>query len=439
MRNLIKTTLLSAAIAAAPLALAGAAWAQDTLSLPNLSYRTGPFAATGIPLMNGQRDYMLMLNERDGGVNGVLLGYEECETGYNTEKGVECYEKTKATGIVTQPWSTGITLQVLPKSNVDKIPILAPGYGFSAMQDGKTFQWAYNPPASYWDGASMILQNISGGNLDSLKGKKIAFLHLDHPFGKEPIPLFQAMAEKHGFSFLPIPVGLSEMQNQSAQWLQIRREKPDFVVMWGWGAMNAGAITEAVKTKYPMNQFVGIWWSSLDGDLKLVGEEGKGYRSISWSFPNSQSPVMQDVKKYVVDAGKSMINKDAGEFEWVFYQRGILISAMLVEGIKAAQANFNTKVINAEQLRWGLENLKFDDASIKSLGLEGMIPPFSTSCANHTGHSGGWMLEWDGSKFVKASDLLQADRAAIDPLVTSEAAKYAAANAPWPVSTECKM
>ena len=185
--------MTSLALAAA-LSLGGAlgaapALAEDIVSLPNLSYRTGPFAATGIPLMNGQRDYMMMLNERDGGVNGVKLGYEECETGYSTEKGVECYEKTKATGIVTQPWSTGITLQVLPKSNVDKIPILAPGYGFSPMADGKVFKWAFNPPASYWDGASMILSHISGGNLDSLKGKKIVLLHLDAPYGKEPIPL----------------------------------------------------------------------------------------------------------------------------------------------------------------------------------------------------------------------------------------------------------
>lgn len=439
MKAMIKGTLLTAAVALSTAFAAPAALAQDAVNLPNLSYRTGPFAATGIPLMNGQRDYIEMLNQRDGGLNGVRLNYEECETGYNTEKGVECYEKTKASGIVTQPWSTGITLQVLPKSNVDKVPILAPGYGFSAMQDGKTFQWAFNPPASYWDGASMILQNISDGNLGSLNGKKIAFLHLDHPYGKEPIPLFEKLAAEHGFTFIPIPVGLSEMQNQSAQWLQIRRERPDFVLMWGWGAMNAGAITEAVKTKYPMNQFIGIWWASLDADLKLVGEEGKGYRAISWSYPNSEAPVMQDIKKHVVDAGKSMINQAEGEFDWVFYQRGVLISMMLVEGIKSAQDHFNTKVVNAEQLRWGLENLKFDEARIKELGAEGMIPPFSTSCANHTGHSGAWMLEWDGSKFQKASDLLQSDRAAIDPLVASEAKKYADANAPWPVNEECKM
>ena len=89
------------------------------------------------------------------------------------------------------------------------------------MADGKVFQWAFNPPASYWDGASMILKPYSGGNLDSLKGKKIVLLHLDAPYGKEPIPLIQSLADKHGFTFLPIPVGVKEMQNQSAQWLQI--------------------------------------------------------------------------------------------------------------------------------------------------------------------------------------------------------------------------
>ncbi len=430
MRQL-KTLALAGAVAAIS---AGAVAAQE-LYTPNLSYRTGPFAATGIPLMNGQRDYMLMLNARDGGIGGVPVNFEECETGYSTEKGVECYEKTKAKALVTQPWSTGITLQVLPKTNVDQIPILAPGYGFSPMSDGKTFNWAFNPPASYWDGASMILQAISGGNLDSLSGKKIALLHLDHPYGKEPIPLFEAMAAKHGFSFLPIPVGLSEMQNQSAQWLQIRRERPDFVIMWGWGAMNAAAITEAVKTRYPMNQFVGVWWAGHTDDLQLVGQDGKGYRSISWSLPNASAPVMADIKAQVMDKGNSLASEE--EFGEVFYGRGVVISAILAEGIRVAQEMHGTAEITAAQLRDGLANLNFTAERIDELGLTGMMAPFSTSCGNHTGHSGGWMLEWDGEKFVQASDLLQADRAAIEPLEAEKAAEYAAANAPWPINEAC--
>jgi branched-chain amino acid transport system substrate-binding protein len=432
-KALMKSALLSAALA---LGVPGA-MAEDAVTVTNMSYRTGPFAATGTPIMNGQRDYMIMLNERDGGVNGVKINYNECETGYNTEKGAECYEKTKASSIVTQPWSTGITLQVLPKSNVDKVPILAPGYGFSPMADGRVFQWAFNPPASYWDGASMILKNISEGNLDSLKGKKIVLLHLDAPYGKEPIPLLQAYAEKYGFTLLPIPVGVKEMQNQSAQWLQIRRERPDFVLMWGWGAMNAGALTEAAKTKFPMDKFVGIWWSGSDADLKALGEAGKGYRSLSWSFPESGSQTMQDIKKYVLDAGKSML--DPSEFDYVFYQRGVVISMTVVEGIRAAQEHFDTKVINAEQLRWGFENLKLDEARLAEIGMSGMVGPFSTSCANHAGHAGAWMLQWDGAKFTKVSELLSADQEMIQPLVEVEAKKYADANAPWPINEECKM
>ena len=428
MRNSVK--LLAAAMVAA---FAGSSALAEGIHVPNLSYRTGPFAATGIPLMDGQKDYIQMLNARDGGIGGAMIDFQECETGYSTEKGVECYEKTKDRAVVTQPWSTGITLQVLPKTNVDKIPILAPGYGFSPMADGKVFQWAFNAPSSYWDGASMILQYIDSQG--GLKGKKIAFLHLDHPYGKEPIPFFEKKAAEQGFEFVPIPVGLKEMQNQSAQWLQIRRERPDYVVMWGWGAMNAGAITEAVKTKFPMDHFIGVWWSGHDADLSLVGEGGKGYKSISWSFPNQDAPVMAEIKKYVVDAGNSA--SDEAERQGVFYGRGIVISMVLAEGIKVAQDHFGTADIDATQLRWGLENLNVTEERLAELGMSGMVPPFKTSCADHTGHSGGWMLEWDGAKFVKVSDLLMPESDEIHAFEIEKAKEYADANAPWPVNEEC--
>jgi len=424
--------LAAAAVAAA---VTAGAVSAESIYVPNLSYRTGPFASTGIPLMNGQKDYFTMLNARDGGIGGVEIEFAECETGYSTEKGVECYEKTKGEAVVTQPWSTGITLQVLPKTNVDKIPVLAPGYGFSPMADGKVFQWAFNAPASYWDGASMILKYLSGGDANALKGKKIAFLHLDHPYGKEPIPFLQQEAAKMGFELLLIPVGLKEMQNQSAQWLQIRRERPDNVIMWGWGAMNAGAITEAVKTKYPMENFIGVWWAGHSADLAIVGERGTGYKSISWSKPVADAAVWADIQEHVVAPGLTVSSEE--ERKGVFYSRGLVMSVILAEGIAAAQKEFGTGKINAEQMRWGLENVNLSDARLAELGMTGMVPPFATSCSDHTGHSGAWMLEWNGSEFVQASDHITPDRDAILPLETAKAAEYAAANAPWPVNEAC--
>ena len=76
-------------------AFASKADAQEGIYVPLLTYRTGPFAGGGIPIANGMHDYLQMLNERDGGIGGVKITVEECETGYKNEKGVECYESPK--------------------------------------------------------------------------------------------------------------------------------------------------------------------------------------------------------------------------------------------------------------------------------------------------------------------------------------------------------
>src|SRR4051812_38990405 len=83
-------------------ALTGSVSAQE-LTIPTMDYRTGPYAPSGIPFANGQTDYYLMLNERDGGIcvkagDCAKIRVVPCETEYNTQKGVECYEKTKGEG-----------------------------------------------------------------------------------------------------------------------------------------------------------------------------------------------------------------------------------------------------------------------------------------------------------------------------------------------------
>ena len=164
----------------------------------------------------------------------------------------------------------------------------------------------------------------------------------------------------------------------------------------------------------------------VKSSLQPVGTNGE---------PRYISPAIQDIKKYVLDPKKTEIGE--GEFDWVFYQRGVLISMFSVEAIRAAQEQFGTKMVSAEQLRWGFENLKIDEAKLDEIGMTGMVAPFQTSCDNHTGHAGAWMLEWDGSRFVKASDLLQADQTVVSPLVETEAINYAETNAPWAMNEGC--
>jgi hypothetical protein len=51
--------------------------------------------AGGTGIFGGLIDYIQMINERDGGINGVKLTWEECETEYNNARGVECYERSE--------------------------------------------------------------------------------------------------------------------------------------------------------------------------------------------------------------------------------------------------------------------------------------------------------------------------------------------------------
>ena len=278
--RLHRTLLGAAVIAAAGLSLAPApASAEDGIYVPLFAYRTGPFAGSGIPIVNGMSDYLNMLNERDGGIGGVKIIVEECETSYDTKKGLECYEQVKSKHpVVINPYSTGITLPLIPKAAVDKIPMLSLAYGLSASADGNTFPWIFNPPATYWDGASMFVSYAAqhDGGFDKLKGKKLGLLYLDAPYGKEPIPLLQALAKDYGFELKLYPVPAAEMQSQGSQWLNIRRDRPEWIYIQGFGTMNPTAVKEAAKNSFPMDHLVGNWWAGGDDDARPAGDGRQG-------------------------------------------------------------------------------------------------------------------------------------------------------------------
>ena len=189
--------LSGAAALAVGLGLALPALAQNEQFIPGLVYRTGAYAPNGIPFADGVADYISMLNARDGGINGVKLLFEECETGYATDRGVECYERLKGKGptgaAYFSPLSTGITFALTEKAPGDKTPLLTMGYGRADSRNGEVFTWNFPLMGTYWTAASVAIQHIAKewGGFDKLKGKKIALVYHDSPYGKEPIALLQ--------------------------------------------------------------------------------------------------------------------------------------------------------------------------------------------------------------------------------------------------------
>ena len=420
--------LAGAALAAAASSLVStSAFAQAKEQFfPLLSYRTGPYAPNGVPWANGKQDYLKMVNERDGGINGVKLTFEECETGYATDKGVECYERLKGRPGVAlfDPQATGITFALTEKVAADKVALITLGYGLSVSQDGQAFKWNFPLMGSYWTAADILIQHLGKkeGGLDKLKGKKIALVYHDSPFGKEPIPLLQERAKMHGFDLQMIPVTAPGVE-QKAAWLQVRQSRPDYVLLWGWGVMNSTALKEAQATGYPREKMYGVWWAGAEPDVKDVGEGAKGYNALNLNSSGTEPKVIQDILKYVHAKGQGSGPKD--EVGQVLYTRGVIIQMLSIEAVRRAQERYGKgKVMTGEQVRWGLENLALDQKRLDALGFAGVMRPLSTSCADHMGSTWARVQTWDGSKWSFSSDFIQADDQIIKPMIKAGAEKY---------------
>ncbi len=418
------------ALAALLAAVGSTAFAQAKEQFfPSLVYRTGPFAPNGVPFANGMADYMKLVNAK-GGINGVKTLLEECETGYATDRGIECYERLKGKNggaTVFQPLSTGITQALTEKAPGDKIPLLTAGYGISASQDGLVYKWNFPIAGHYWVAADILVQYLGKkeGGLDKLKGKKITLVYHDSGYGKEPIPLLQERAAMHGFQLSLLPVTAPGVE-QKATWLQIRQSRPDYVLLWGWGVMNSTALKEAVATGYPREKMYGVWWAGAEPDVKDVGEGAKGYNALALQHgaePNSK--VVKEILETLHAKGQGTGPKE--EVGQVLYMRGLMSAMLAVEGVKRAQERYGKgKVMTGEQARWGYENLTLDQKKLDALGFAGVMRPLATTCADHMGDSWARIHTWDGAKWNFTSDWLQADDQILKPMQKAAADKYAA-------------
>jgi branched-chain amino acid transport system substrate-binding protein len=420
--------LLTALLSTLALSVATPTLAQSKDQfVPVLSYRTGPYAPNGTQWANGFVDYLKLVNVK-GGINNVKISYEECETGYDTARSVECYERLKSKNpSFVQPLSTGATFAITEKAPVDKIPVVTVGYGRSESADGAVFKWNFPIAGTYWVAADTILQAIAKkeGGWDSLKGKKIGLVYHDSPFGKEPIPLMQERARNHGFELQLLPVTPPGVE-QKATWLQVRQARPDYVVLWGWGVMNSTAIKEAQATGYPREKMYGVWWAGAEPDVKDVADGAKGYNAVTIQHgaePNSD--IVKAMLTQLHSKGQGTGPKE--EVGQVLYLRGVMSAMIGIEGIRAAQERFGKgKVMTGEQVRWGLENLNLTQAKLDALGFKGVMRPISTSCMDHMGAAWTRIHTWNGKAWEFTSEWMQADEQILKPLVKATADKYAA-------------
>lgn len=432
MGTTFQRTLIGALLALAlqPLLPVAAQAAGNEQFIPMATYRVGAYASSGIPWWAGEIDYFRYVNEVQGGVNGVKLVWQECETEWKVDRIVECYERFKG-GVNGAPTafffthSTPGSYALIEKSAADRIPLIDGAGGRTESTDGSVFPYAFPLLLNYYGQASAGLNYIAQreAGFDKLKGKKIVTLYHDSPYGRETQAAIALLAQKYGFDNIQIPIA-DPGSEQSAQWRQVREIKPDWIFLRTWGVSTPVALKTAVRFGYPVDHIIGDVWAGSEADVIPAGKAAKGYQALA-PFPGGAGfEIHQRLKQAIIDKGEGDL-KDPSYFGKVYYNIGLINAAIAVEALRTAQARFGNRPLNGEEARWGFEHLNIDAARLAAIGFSGLLAPLTLSCADHEGGGAARVQQWDGEKWQLVTDWLQADRVTLRPLIEAKSAAYA--------------
>jgi branched-chain amino acid transport system substrate-binding protein len=277
--------------------------------IPMLVVREGALRSLQIPRSDGIIAYFTLLNARDGGINGVPLVWEECETVWDVPRGIECYERLKAKGptgaAAFQMNNTPLVYALLERATHDQIPPLTSGIGRADAADGRVFPYVFNPPSHYWSMNTAKIRFIGqrAVGMDQLKGLKIAHVYNDTEAGRETIPILDHQAAKYGFTVQHLAVQLPGL-DQKATWLRVKVAQPDWVILRGGGVMTWTALKEAAQVGVPRDKIVGAAPTCAEQDVVPAREAAIGFICVTFLGTGTDFPLIQEIRKHVYARGK---------------------------------------------------------------------------------------------------------------------------------------
>lgn len=401
----------TAAALAAPALIPSAAFGQDKVIRFTMAQDfTRIYTFVTSEYSQGQRDYFTLVNER-GGIRGHRIQADVSDHANDLPRAIEAYERGKREGsVLCDPLSTPVARALVPRAMEDKINLVTAFSGRSDAADGTAFPYVLPLSINYWTQAALIIDHFAKAAGGNLRGKKIVFVHIDTPFGKEPLPILQVLSQRQGFELVPFPY-TPPGNDQAAIWPQVRRARPDFVMFWGAGVGQTVAMTEAIRNGLPMDRVCSSVWLS-ESDMDVVGRAAaKGVMKVEPCVSGRDPKPIKDILAEVVSKGKG-----AGPEAKVgtsYYNYGVQMAALMVEGVRNAFEKAPDGPITGPWLNEGLR-------SITNFTAEGMLPPTTVTKEDHQGGGQGRISRWDGDKFVPVTDWFTANQ----DVVWTEVKKY---------------
>ena len=393
-----------------------AAFAADPVRF-GLCYDLTKIYVAAVPqLAQAVKDYADVLNAK-GGLEGHPIEINVQDHGNEPQRGIDCYERLKRDGtMIFDFFSTPVSRAVLPRIMQDGNILVQPLVGRGDAVDGEVFKYVFPLAPTYWGQAANIISYIkkqAGGNLQN---KKIAFLYLDTPFGREPMPVFEALKrlERFNFETFPIPVPGTD---QSAAFTQLRRFQPDWVITWSFSPLNPISFREMQRNGIPIEKMITVNWIN-EVDIRNFGAAAaKGLKRSTVVIGGAEHPLVRDIIRELYEKGKG--NGDRKMVADAYYNTGLAVYSTVFEGVRQAIKTQGWP-LTPEKIRQGMYGIKNFDA-------RGFMAPITITPKDHGGGGKTRIDMWDGSKWVAQTDWFADYTGLVGTLVKANSADYAKA------------
>lgn len=322
---------------------------ERTIRMGTIGDLTGPIATSWLAVADALRDYFRHVND-NGGIHGrhIINTFEDDR--YTIPLALSSFKKLVYRDrvlLLMAASGVGHTHSIIPLAEKHKVPMIAQTNNYNYFHPVRKYIFTAIP--FYEDQIKLIFEYI----FEDLKSQNpaIALAYTDTASGHISRDTCRKMTKKYkpaNYVEAIISVGAADVTSQI---LNVKRSKPDFVIIHGYTGSTSAFMRDAYKLKLKSN-FIVIQYGCVDDVVRIAGIAAKDLMGTNCFNPwNDDSPgitkLRQTVMKYHPGTEWKNRNFTQGWFAGMLIHNGLknagrdLRPETVVEGLERIY-NFDT-------------------------------------------------------------------------------------------------
>lgn len=346
------TQWITALLAAAGIALAPAAQAQEDIVIGGSIPMSGVFAFAGIGIHAGIQDYLKIVNDA-GGVKGRKFKYVFEDTAYKPDVSVAAFKKITGGNKVNLYYADSTAFSRTINPELERMgSIMMAGASFATeINDSKKYPNQFMAGPDYSEQIGILLRHIA----KEKPGAKVAIVFSDSEFGRDPVDEFRASAKKLGLTVAAEIQTAPGSVDVSTEVIKLRRSDPDYTIFHGYVLAPIPEFVTQMKKSGAKSHFMGTFWTMDSSTVMKLGEAGEGFMGVMpyryYYDTSAKSPMLDKIRQM------------RPEYQSTAYMQGFLTTMLFVE---AAKRTLDAgKPLDAKNLKASLNSIKnFDTGGV---------------------------------------------------------------------------